>query len=190
MTTVYDDKQISTVYLVPSPKTRAIRYIESIEKSGMIIDQKHAIAMFVSKSAASIGLAGPPGDPGVDANPFDTIIASASDEETPLILGGPKTTFRSPYPLDLSEGHVRISLTNAPVGAALIVDVTMNGASLFTVPVRIDAGMKTSVGSVVPAIMAITAIPDDAEFLVYVLQVGSTYAGSGLKVAVTGTKTE
>lgn len=121
---------------------------------------------------------------------FDTIIASASDEETPLTVGGPKTTFRAPYGLNLENGYVRISLTNAPAGSALIVRLTVNGVDLFTTNVQIDAGSRTSVGSVVPAVIdpEMMIIPDDAEFLVYITQVGSTYAGSGLKVAVTGVK--
>jgi hypothetical protein len=66
----------------------------------------------------------------------------------------------------------------------------MNGTTMFSTPLQIDAGTKTTVGSAVPAVLSITDVPDDAEFLVYITQVGSTYAGSGLKVAVTGIKTD
>jgi len=117
---------------------------------------------------------------------LDTIIASASDEFTPIVIGGPKTTFRSPYPMSIV--YVRISLTTAPTGAAFIVDVTMNGTSLFSTLLQIDANMKSSVGSAIPAVLSTTLIPDDAEYLVYVTQIGSSVAGSGLKVAVTGRK--
>jgi hypothetical protein len=157
----------------------------------MLIDGKNQICMYTSRAGLAEGIQGPPGD---DTNSkYDTIIASASDEQTPLSTGGPKTTFRAPYAMDLgvvgSEGYIRISLTNAPTGAPLIVDVTMNGVTMFSTPVQIDAGSKTSVGSAVPAVLSTTVIPDDAEFLVYITQVGSTYAGSGLKVALTGIKT-
>jgi hypothetical protein len=182
----YDPKKNGLVWLRPTPKSRPIRHIEMIEESGIALDQEHAIAMYTSRSVPSVGPQGPPGE---DFNSkFDTIIASASDENTPLSVGGPKTTFRSPYAMDLSSGYVRISLTNAPIGLALIVDVTMNGTTLFSTLVQIDAGSLTSVGSSVPAVLAITSIPDDAEYLVYITQVGSSYAGSGLKVAVTGIK--
>ena len=109
---------------------------------------------------------------------------------TPLTLGGPKTTFRAPYPLDMTNGYVRISLTNAPVGAALIVDLTMNGVSVFSTQVQIDENEKTSVTAATQAILNIPGnlVPDDAEFLVYITQVGSTSAGTGLKIAVTGEK--
>lgn len=187
---VYDPEKPEKVYLRPLPGAREIRYIESIEKAGIITDLKHGIAMYTSRSVPNVGPQGPPGE---DQNSwYDTIIASASDEFTPITTGGPKTTFRAPYPLDLTTGYVRISLTQAPIGAAFIVSLTVNGAALFTTPVRCDDGSKTSVGSAVPAVIDPTKliVPDDAEFLVYVDQVGSTFAGSGLKVAVTGIKTE
>jgi len=205
MTTVYDDKQISTVYLTPSPKTRPIRYIESIEKAGMIIDQKHAIAMYVSKSSSSQGIAGPPGatgatgpagtpgTPGAAAEPaFDTIICSCSDQETPLTvsLTNAKNTFRAPYPFDMTNGYVRINVALPPLSSPLIVDLKMNGTSVFTTKVQIDASQKTSVTSVVPAVYNFPGnlVPDDAEFTVFVTAIGSGYAGAGLKIAVTGQK--
>ena len=190
MTDVYDPKKPDIIYLHPTEKSRPTHYVEQVESTGMIYDGKHSIAMYTSTAGVNQG---PPGPPGEDQSSwYDTIIASASDEFTPITVGGPKTTFRAPYPLDLTTGYVRISLTQAPVGAAFIVSLTVNGAALFTTPVRIDDGMKTSVGSAVPAVIDPTKliIPDDAEFLVYVDQIGTTFAGSGLKVAVTGIKTE
>lgn len=186
----YDPEKPEKVFLRPDPGARPMRYLESIEKSGIISDVKHGIAMYTSRSIPNEGPQGPPGE---DQNSwFDTIIASASDEFTPITVGGPKTTFRAPYPLDLTLGYVRISLTQAATGAPFIVQLTVNGLNLFTTPVQCDAGSRTSVGSIVPAVIdpARLLVPDDAEFLVYVNQVGTTFAGSGLKVAVTGIKTD
>jgi hypothetical protein len=121
---------------------------------------------------------------------YDTIIASASDMWTPISIGGPRAAWRAPYALDLTTGYVRISLTTAPTGAAFIVRLTMNGNNLFTTNVQCDDGQRTSVTSATPAVIdpQYYSIPDDAEFLAYVEQVGSTIAGTGLKVAVTGIK--
>jgi len=185
MSHIQTPEKHDTVYLRPAPKSRPVRYLEGIEQAGIILDAKHAIAMYTSRAVPNVGPQGPPGE---DNSKFDTIIASASDEFTPISTGGPKTTFRAPYPLDMTETYVRISLTTAPVGADFIVDLHVNGVSIFATQVRIDTGQKTSVTSAVPAVLAFTAIPDDAEFLVYVTQVGSTVAGTGLKVAVTGMK--
>jgi hypothetical protein len=121
---------------------------------------------------------------------YDTIIASCSDETTPITIGGPKTTFRAPYPFDMTNGYVRASLTTAPTGASMIIDITMNGVSMFSTPIHIEAGSRTSVGAATQSVLALPndAIPDDAEFLVEVTQVGSSVAGTGLKVALTGVK--
>lgn len=179
------------VFLRPDEWHRPVNYIKSVEKSGLMVLPQQNLALMTCKTGPNQGPVGPQGPQGEDRNSwFDTIIASASDEYSPLTIGGPKTNFRAPYPLDLTDGYVRISLTTAPQGAALIVDLHMNDVSLFTTPVQIDDGMLTSVGSIVPAVLATTYVPDDAEFKVYVTQIGSVIAGTGLKVAVTGVKTE
>ena len=181
------------IYLRPAPSNRPVKYIESIEKAGLVVAAKEAIAIYTSKSTPNQGPQGPQGpqgEPGVDQNSwFDTIIAAASDEVTSIDTGGPKTTFRSPYPLDLTTGHVRCSLTTGPVGAAFIVDLHMNGTTIFSTPMSIDDGEDTSVTSSVPAVLQTTYVPDDAKFEVYVTQVGVAVPGAGLKVAVTGIKT-
>lgn len=191
---IYDPEAPEKVFLRPQVENRPMRYVESIERVGIISDQKHGIAMFTSRSVPNVGPAGPPGPAGADAHGFDTIIASCSDETTALTTGGPKTTFRCPYPLDMTNGFVRASLTTAPAGSALIVDIHMNGSTMFSTPIYIDAGSRTSVGSTpqsvisIPLVGGLPIIPDDAEFLVHIIQVGSSFGGAGLKVAVTGEK--
>jgi hypothetical protein len=139
------------------------------------------------KTGPNQGPEGPQGPPGTPYL-YDTIIASCSDEFSPLQVDSvtPATTFRAPFPITITQ--VRISLTTAPAGSDVIVDLKMNGVSIFSEPLHIDPGSKTSVGSATPAVIAITNVPDDAEFLPFILQAGSTIPGSGLKIAVTGTK--
>lgn len=116
---------------------------------------------------------------------LDTIIASCSDETTPLEVATTLTTFRAPYPLTLA--YVRCSLTNGPVNEDLIVDVRATGVSIFSTPMHIDPGERTSVTAITQSVLSIINIVDDTEFTVDVLQAGGGTA-SGLKVAVTGTK--
>lgn len=184
----FKPKSQETFFLRPNPaEPDNVDTVQSIEKAAMVVHKEKYLAMFTCTAGMAVGPQGPPG--GDQNSWFDTIIASASDEDSPISIGGPKTTFRAPYPLDLTNGYVRISLTNAPIGAAFIVQLTVNGTNLFSTPVQIDDGEKTSVTSLTPAVLAFTYIPDDAEFLVYVNQVGITQTGTGLKVAVTGIKT-
>jgi hypothetical protein len=155
----------------------------------MVIMPQQNLAIYTCKTGAKQGPAGPTGEPGT---PYmqDTIICQAAPEYAPLVvdLVTPATHFRAPYPLEI--GYVRCSLAIAPVGADVIIDITMNGSSIFTPGnlLHIDAGSKTSVGSVTPPEYAIVSVPDDAEFLVWITQVGSSLAGAGPKISVTGTK--
>lgn len=180
------------IYLRPTPASKPVKYTESVEKAGLIVSGKHSIAMYTCRSGSKQGPAGAPGAPGEDQNSwFDTIIAAASDEESPIaVTVARKTTFRSPYPLNLTTGYIRCSLGTAPVGAAFMVDVHMNGVTMFSTLISIDDGSETSVGSATPAVLSVTAVPDDAKFEVFVTQIGSTIAGASLKVAITGIKTD
>jgi hypothetical protein len=119
---------------------------------------------------------------------YDTIVASASSEYKPLEISAslPATTFRASFALSLA--YVRINLTTAPTGADLIVDIKMDGVSIFSSLIYVDAGTTTSVGSATPYVFAITDVPDDARFTVWITQIGSIIEGTGLKVSVTGSK--
>lgn len=177
----------TTVFLRPNPLANRTDYIRELEKSGMVVMPQQNLAIYTCKTGAKQGPAGPPGE---DKNSWwDTIIDAASDEESPItVTVKRKATFRAPYPFDMTEGYVRASLGTAPEGAAFIVDILMNGVSMFITPIHIDAGTETSVGSATPSVLAIDYIPDDAKFEVFVLQIGSTVAGAGLKVAISGIK--
>lgn len=186
-----ENVRVPALQLRPSELTADVEYMRTPEEVGLMLDRTNQIALFTARGAPSIGLQGPPGE---DRNSwYDTIIASASDEFTPITPGAQsKTTFRAPYPLKMDTpgypGRVRASLTVAPEGAPMTVRITVNGQELLSPPLQIDSGSRTSVGSVVEPTILVNEIPDDAEFIVYVDSVGTVFAGSGLKVAVTGIK--
>lgn len=120
-------------------------------------------------------------------NVGETLVVAASDETSDLTVGVAKTTFRAPWAMTLTG--VRANVQTAPVGAVLQVDINVNGASIFSTPLTIDAGEKTSVTAAVAAILSATTIPDDAEVTVDIDTVGSTTAGKGLKVSLVGYRT-
>lgn len=181
------------IYLRPTPSSKPVKYTESIEKAGLVVSGKHSIALYTCKSGAKQGPPGESGEDGADGidqnSWYDCVIAAVTDNESPISVAKLKETWRSPYPLDLTTGYIRISLIEAPVGADFIVDLHMNGVSMFSTLLRVDAGMKTSVGSAIPAVLSILYIPDDAEFEPYVTQVGTVNTGVGLKFSITGIKT-
>ena len=112
---------------------------------------------------------------------------ACSDETTDLTVGTGKVTFRMPYAFTLTA--VRASVTTAPTGSTLVVDINEGGASILSTKLSIDDSEKTSVTAAAPAVISDTALADDAEITIDIDQIGSTVAGAGLKVYLIGNKT-
>lgn len=119
---------------------------------------------------------------GLDA----TIGVACSDEVSALTTGVAKATFRMPHAMTLTA--VRASVTTAPTGSALTVDINENGTSVLSTKLTIDATEKTSTTAATPAVISDSALADDAEITVDIDAVGSTIAGAGLKVWLIGTR--
>lgn len=120
------------------------------------------------------------------AAPTQCIPIACSDETTALTTGTAKVTFRMPYAFTLSG--VRASVTTAPTGATLTVDINEGGVSILSTKLTIDASEKTSTTAATAAVISDTALADDAEITIDIDQIGSTVAGAGLKVYLIGTK--
>ena len=116
-----------------------------------------------------------------------TIGLACSDETTNLTLGTAKATFRMPYAMTLSD--VRASVTTAPTGSTLTVDINEGGGSILSTVISIDATEKTSETAATPPVISDSALADDAEITIDIDQIGSITAGKGLKVYLIGTRT-
>ncbi len=116
--------------------------------------------------------------------PFEMLIA-VSDETTALTTGTAKVTFRMPHKVTLTA--VRASVTTAPTGAVLTVDINEAGVSILSTKLTIDATEKTSTTAAAAAVISDASLADDAEMTVDIDTVGSTIAGAGLKVLLIGT---
>lgn len=116
----------------------------------------------------------------------ETLVIACSDEALALTTGTAKVTFRMPYGLNLTE--VRASVTTAPTGAVLTVDINEGGVSILSTKLTIDAGEKTSTTAATPAVISDSVLADDAEITIDIDTVGSTVAGAGLKVVLMGTR--
>lgn len=112
------------------------------------------------------------------------IIIACSDETTALTTGTAKATFRMPYAFTLTA--VRASVTTAPTGSVLTVDINEAGSSILSTKLTIDASEKTSTTAATPAVISDSALADDAEITIDIDGVGSTIAGAGLKVTLIG----
>jgi len=108
---------------------------------------------------------------------------AASDEVTPLIADPSQAAYTDYMAVPITVNSVMINVNTAPTGDKIIVDIKKNGTTIFTTPISIDATENTSLTASVPYVLAGTitfAVGDKIE--AFITQVGSTVAGSGLKI--------
>jgi len=120
------------------------------------------------------------------SNTNEYIVIACSDETTALTAGTAKATFRMPYAMTLTS--VRASVTTAPTGSTLTVDINDGGTTILSTKLTIDVSEKTSTTAATPAVISDTALASDAEITIDIDSVGSTVAGAGLKVTLIGTR--
>jgi hypothetical protein len=115
---------------------------------------------------------------------------ACSDETTAITSGTGKVTFRMPHAMTLTG--VRASVTTAPTGAAIVIDInedTGGGATtVLSTKLSIDATEKTSTTAATAAVISDSALADDSEITIDFDQVGSTIAGTGVKIWLIGTR--
>jgi len=121
----------------------------------------------------------------------EVIAIACSDETTALATATAQVTFHMPYAFTLT--NVKAGVTTAPVGSTLIVDINEAGSSIFgTNKLSIDASEKTSATAATAVSMsggAGPALAADALMTVDIDQVGSSTAGTGLKIYLIGYQT-
>lgn len=115
---------------------------------------------------------------------IECIALSPSDDAADLTTGTSKVTFRSPYNFTITA--VKASLTAAPVGSTVVVDINKNGTSILSTKLSIDATETTSKTAATPAVISTATLLDDDEITVDIDQIGSSTAGKGLKVYILG----
>lgn len=112
---------------------------------------------------------------------------ACSDEETNLTAGNKKFTIVFTRAFNCVS-EIRFSVTQAPTGADIILEVTKNGTSIFvgTNYPTIDAGTKTTNVSASPQVVSGGSVDFAVgdEMKVGITQVGSTVAGAGLKASM------
>ena len=119
---------------------------------------------------------------------LEAIQLAVSDEDTDLTTGTAKLTFRMPFAMTLFTGSdgVRASLSTAPVGSVLTVDINEGGTTILSTKLTIDASEKTSTTAATAVVVSDVNLADDAEITIDIDGIGSSTAGAGLKVTLLG----
>lgn len=117
--------------------------------------------------------------------PFEMIVA-CSDEDTPIVTGTAKVTFRMPRAVTLTA--VRAHLKTPAASGTFTVDINEGGSTILSTKITIDATEKTSVTAATPPVISDASLADDAEMTVDVDDDASGDA-TGLKITLLGTRT-
>jgi hypothetical protein len=140
------------------------------------------IPIFLRGEDGEDGLMGPP----ASNIKQEVLIIACSDETTAITTGTAKVTFRMPFAMALST--IRASVTTAPTGSTIVIDVNEGGVSILSTKLSIDATEKTSTTAATPHVFSDSVLADDAEITIDFDQVGSTIAGTGVKVYLIGVR--
>jgi len=114
-----------------------------------------------------------------------SIIVAASDESTPITVGVAKTTFRTPYPLQILG--VKASLTTAGgTSGTTTIDINDDGTSILSTKITIDQGELTSETAATPPVLATTGytILPDSSITVDVDAISGGGSETGLKIEI------
>ena len=114
----------------------------------------------------------------------ESFVVALSDETTALTIGVAKITFRMPYAFELTG--VRASVTTAPTGSVLTVDINESGSTILSTKLTIDVSETTSTTAATPAVISDSALADDSAITMDIDTIGSGTAGAGLKVTLIG----
>jgi hypothetical protein len=117
----------------------------------------------------------------------EVIGLACSDETTALTAATGVLTFRMPWAMTLTD--LRASVTQAPSGSTLVIDLNEDGTSVLSTKLSIDSGEETSVTAATGVVISDTSLANDAEITIDIDQVGSTTAGKGLKAFLIGYRT-
>jgi hypothetical protein len=120
----------------------------------------------------------------VDTNEY--IILALSDETSDITTATPALTFRVPYAMTLAD--VRASVTTAPTGSIIQVDINKNGSTILSTKLTIDAGETTSETAATPPVISDDSLSDNDIITIDIDAVGSSTPGVGLKVYLIGAR--
>lgn len=124
---------------------------------------------------------------GVAASQTKTgLYVALGDEVTPVITRSGFLPVRNYGNWEV--GEVRSSLTVPSSSGLVTVDIKVNGISMLSTPLSIDAGEKTSKTAATPAVISNTTVPDDSEITYDVLAAGTNAVG--LKVTIAALDTQ
>tara|TARA_R110000824_G_scaffold14733_1_gene62518 strand:+ start:40 stop:429 length:390 start_codon:yes stop_codon:yes gene_type:complete len=119
-------------------------------------------------------------------NPSEPWTIALSAGTGDLATGTAVVTTRAPFALALTQ-LPRISVSTAPVGSVITVDINSGAtspATMLSTKLTIDASEKSSVSGATQGVLSSTTMADNDIITFDIDTVGSSTAGSGLQITL------
>ena len=115
-------------------------------------------------------------------SPTDIYVIACSDETTDLSTGTGVVTFHMPSAGTLTG--VKATVNTAPGGSNIEVDINENSVSVLSTIITIDDGETSSKTAITGPVIGDSSLAEDSVISIDIDQVGSSTAGTGLKVTL------
>ena len=123
-----------------------------------------------------------------DGNKYDynsqSFVIACSDETSDLEIGDDKAQIRLPFQFELTS--ISANVNTAPVGSTISIQVQEDGSDILSTPITIDASETTSETAATPPVISDSTLASNSIISIDLDQIGSSTAGTGLKVNLVG----
>ena len=118
-----------------------------------------------------------------DNNTISFVIA-CSDETSDLETGDDKAQIRLPFQFELTS--ISANVNTAPVGSAISIQVQEDGSDILSTPITIDVTETTSEDAAAQPVISDSTLASNSIISIDLDQIGSSTAGTGLKINLIG----
>ena len=123
-----------------------------------------------------------------DGNKYDfnttSFVVACSDETSDLETGDDKAQIRLPFQFELTS--ISANVNTAPTGSTISIQVQEDGSDILSTPITIDASETTSESAAAPPVISDSTLASNSIISIDLDQIGSTTAGTGLKINLVG----
>jgi len=123
-----------------------------------------------------------------DGNKYDfnttSFVIACSDETTDLETGDDKAQIRLPFQFELTD--ITANVNTAPTGSAISIQVQEDGSDILSTPITIDVSETTSESAATPPVISDSTLAANSIISIDLDIIGSSTAGTGLKINLIG----
>ena len=123
-----------------------------------------------------------------DGNKYDdntqAVIIACSDETSDLTTGDDKAQIRLPFQFELTS--ISANVNTAPTGSTISVQVQEDGSDILSTPITIDVTDTTSESAAAQPVISDSTLAANSIISIDLDIIGSSTAGTGLKVNLIG----